>query len=922
MTPPSSADPGWDRLTASSKAALRWAAALARTRDATAAPDSRDLLAGIVLAHLRDSPPRQAGAHFGIPLGAVLARDDVPPPDPAALLARFRELPQDAAITLGPEVGQVLATAAAMHAREPDGLVSLRMLFGAVLDTATPAAAAWRAQLAARGVDPEAVLASYPKFLDAREPYAAFLRQHHPYRAPATPVPALHPDQPRARRPPPGGADPADLVGIRAEVDSFAHLIASKRLTPPLAVGLFGEWGGGKSYFLRSLQRRVDELVAAGTGRPAGELPFHCSVVQVEYNAWQYVEGDLWSSLLEHLFRNLASPHDVGDDVLAQRRRTVIDRLRETGDRHDAARLERGRLEERRRVAAAQVRRREQEREVTLAQLKRRRREVTPGVEISTAVRDAVGKVVTQAGIDPISTNAEGLRDELRAAGELWRGAGPLLAPLRTAGWRYALALVVLLALTPAVTWLLGRLDLSAVTAAAGGVATLLATLAGYVRFGSEFLRSRLDEITRTRERLDRELAAGRERLDRELAAGRERLDRELAAGRERLDRELAAAQQDLAAVDAALDEAAQAEREIAAEVARQEVTLAETTPGRVLGEFLTERLGSGGYRDRLGVPALIRRDLARLSTLIEKRHADGAADEPGIDRIVLYIDDLDRCPTRLVVDVLQAVHLLLAFPLFVVVVAVDDRWLAHSLREHYGPLDGTGTDPEDFIEKIFQVPFRVRPLDAQTRRRMVTGLLTPSLDARGTAPDPQPSTEGAGTDVAESDLPEFRRVVAAFAETEAANAPWLEAAALTITADELAWVERAAPLLGPTPRAVKRFANTYLLLRSIGRGRGWPTPPAGRLVVLLALATGLPALAEPVLTAVEQAGTAPFPLRDALPDAPDPPGPPDLHGPTSRAAQRARFDRWLAEDPGAATLDVAGLAGWVELVRRFRFHR
>ena len=50
------------------------------------------------------------------------------------------------------------------------------------------------------------------------------------------------------------------------------------------------------------------------------------------------------------------------------------------------------------------------------------------------------------------------------------------------------------------------------------------------------------------------------------------------------------------------------------------------------------------------------------------------------IERIVLYIDDLDRCPPERVVEVLQAVHLLLAFELFVVVVAVDAR--AGSLTE------------------------------------------------------------------------------------------------------------------------------------------------------------------------------------------------------------------------------------------------
>jgi KAP family P-loop domain len=68
----------------------------------------------------------------------------------------------------------------------------------------------------------------------------------------------------------------------------------------------------------------------------------------------------------------------------------------------------------------------------------------------------------------------------------------------------------------------------------------------------------------------------------------------------------------------------------------------------------------------------------------------DAVDDElPEIDRFVLYIDDLDRCPPRRVVEMLDAIHLLLAVPLFVVVVAVDPRWLLRSLGT---PSHGAGT--------------------------------------------------------------------------------------------------------------------------------------------------------------------------------------------------------------------------------------
>jgi hypothetical protein len=51
-----------------------------------------------------------------------------------------------------------------------------------------------------------------------------------------------------------------------------------------------------------------------------------------------------------------------------------------------------------------------------------------------------------------------------------------------------------------------------------------------------------------------------------------------------------------------------------------------------------------------------------------------GSAPVPALSRIILHVDDLDRCPPHVVVDVLQAVHLLLCFPLFTVIVAVDVR--------------------------------------------------------------------------------------------------------------------------------------------------------------------------------------------------------------------------------------------------------
>ncbi len=168
-------------------------------------------------------------------------------------------------------------------------------------------------------------------------------------------------------------------------------------------------------------------------------------------------------------------------------------------------------------------------------------------------------------------------------------------------------------------------------------------------------------------------------------------------------DRETAEAER-----TAALARAAKAQGDIDAARKRlvdADEALVAMRPSRQLADFVSGRHASSDYRSRLGVVAQARDDFEQLTRLIAKAAAasdqpidgangDGTPDGaflPSIDRIVLYIDDLDRCREKEVVEVLQAVHLLLAFRLFVVVVAVDPRWLVHSLRVHSQGVRGAG---------------------------------------------------------------------------------------------------------------------------------------------------------------------------------------------------------------------------------------
>ncbi|NEQ39292.1 MAG: hypothetical protein F6K40_24780 [Okeania sp. SIO3I5] len=81
----------------------------------------------------------------------------------------------------------------------------------------------------------------------------------------------------------------------------------------------------------------------------------------------------------------------------------------------------------------------------------------------------------------------------------------------------------------------------------------------------------------------------------------------------------------------------------------------------------------------------------------------------------MVYIDDLDRCPPDRVVEVLEAIQLLVKTPLFIAVLAIDERYISRALEKYYqGVLSHRGSPSgTDYLEKIIQVPYRVRPIIA-----------------------------------------------------------------------------------------------------------------------------------------------------------------------------------------------------------------
>jgi hypothetical protein len=386
------------------------------------------------------------------------------------------------------------------------------------------------------------------------------------------------------------------------------------------------------------------------------------------------------------------------------------------------------------------------------------------------------------------------------------------------------------------------------------------------------------------------------------------------------------------------------------------------------LYRFINERYTSPDYRQHLGVVSLVQRDFQALSDLLVRQPARGRSEPlPRIDRIVLYIDDLDRCPSARVVQVLQAVHLLLAFPLFVVVVGVDSRWLERSLRREYAAIltaaddeprsseavDYWASTPQSYLEKIFQISYWLRAMEPDGFSALVRGLLE-ELPARagaaggrgppdgGAAPDPggpPGPSGGAGDGVLEqAPPPPTRRTVHGpdpTADDDAAGID-LTPRALIIGEDERAFIEALAPVIA-TPRAAKRLVNLYRLLKvsagdegaSLLEGGGPTSGQHQPALLLLAITVGFPGQAVAVLRALRdtQARTWPAFVEELRPQPWKDPAAAELRNGvlgTLTAAQALPWRRLCqALDAVAGSLtvtDIEPFVSWLDAVSRFSF--
>lgn len=682
-----------------------------------------------------------------------------------------------------------------------------------------------------------------------------------------------------------GGKQPvADHLGVEALAHRLAELIALRETRLPLAVGLFGNWGSGKSHFMnlmdRHLQklaqekpedwaRRANEPGAPARPDPEGKGPWCQQIVPIYFNAWHYLDANLWASLVTKIFEDL---------------------FLHLAPKPDELKLVRERLK----VAGGTTARAEEELELAKAAAAKARSELEAAQEVSAAARSTFEGMVDNLwgllpdlnkpaereriadlfGVQPevasLSKLAEKRHEVATLPGqvrEIWRRIFVPKGRAYRLGWLIAAVII-----GPALLYL---------AATYGPASIKWMNETGWIQAGLKLAAAVVPVASWLLLQAQRRLGQMNALLAKAEAAQEEK----------KRTPAVKVAEQKLSTSESAVTSAAERLTQALSLQQQLQKEEAELAPGRRITRFIEARAQSADYRGQLGLISLAHRDFRELSNLFANVAEGGQKDQPAVERIVLFIDDLDRCRPEKVVEVLQAVHLLLAFPLFAVVVGVDQRCLRQSLRMQFKGLltpdheTKNGHDPDfpdvadgqerpatplDYLEKIFHVPFHLPPMERRGFTTLIEQLtkpptVTPPLIAKETqtllkeSPDVQERhpmyphlQEGLGIERLQLETqhyaaPEVRRPD--FSSPTPSDRPALPPFKVIGSVPLLDWERQALKDYHPlirTPRGATRLLNTYRLVRAGITEKDWESfcePREHRvMMLLLASAAGFPA--------------------------------------------------------------------------------
>jgi hypothetical protein len=686
-----------------------------------------------------------------------------------------------------------------------------------------------------------------------------------------------------------------DQLGIKNEVEALAETLLLRDVEPPIAVGVMGGWGSGKSFVMYLISKYVEQtrckIVKRGwsTQEKDPDVPAYVGhIYQINFNAWTYAKSNLWASLMDTIFtclnrqmqlerlfayQGIAEAEELpaqdvvnsclmsGGDIFGKIYRDdyQIDLDTDLGDpekknlnfwserllshnllwqvmrnqsevalqvmREDEQELEKYKA---RRVMLEQARQTES---VVVSELDEKISRPAYFALLQTTLLSLVSDSLSKTTRDELKKSdldPEELEELKKETETLIKGSRGLLYAVGKNKYFWLAGISVAL-LTLAFSYIWGLFGQSII---ARVIAPAIAFVSAVAPFYPTLLtrwQNILEYETKTRKAFEDALEAQRTKIAEDIAAENityaekvKKLEDEVSKG-------------SLPACDVLI-------RLKETRIEQQRRKIGPAARYATLMEFVQSRLDSATYENQLGLMHQVRRDIDELTYSLVSS-ANTVVFPRGKPRVILYIDDLDRCPPSRVVEILEAVQLLLNTKLFVVILGLDTRYVTRALEKEYKEILQHEGDPSglDYIEKIIQIPYRVRPIEREWLRNYLEVQMdveqppepeVPSAPQQQTQPD-QPGSTAQVPPSRETDTQSAigNQVLSPSGEPRTEATPpepiistpveqpkppeiELPAAVIQFKPTDLIDLNSCCEQVSLTPRSIKRVVNVFKLMK------------------------------------------------------------------------------------------------------------
>jgi len=215
-------------------------------------------------------------------------------------------------------------------------------------------------------------------------------------------------------------------------------------------------------------------------------------------------------------------------------------------------------------------------------------------------------------------------------------------------------------------------------------------------------------------------------------------------------------------------------------------------------------------YRDKIGFLGQFQEDFERIVKIATRRVWGWTP-----RKLVVFIDDLDRCEPPKPADVMEAISVFLDSPGCVFVIGMDSRAVIASIETKYRTLfrkmrkespgrQGLG---RCFMEKIIQIPFTIPSITEQSMSRLLDDIIGPSPVLPGETGEKGGSAGEAPAQIDRPESPAGVRRTEDVGRYYRVSHVWKA-------------IETGVKYLEANPRQLKRFVNLFRLQLYIANAR------------------------------------------------------------------------------------------------------